>query len=740
MSSDSASSYDDDNPRAWRARRRQELRARNPYPWPYFQLPLVSDYDPRQFGHEPLESDSEDERLRRDRIILRPEPTRQVENNKAPVEHSQTAEHLDAERANPSIAPHTCAHCAKLRIDLRRHIETAEMGLTISKVKAGAEDGCPFLSSLLREIYEYVEDETELGDDPITTSFSASVGHFHTRMVGDIGVFDAYEIPGLLNNIINRLYVSLTSTAGQASCNELVHRGLPPNLAPNSALSFNRLRSWLDECQQSHPKCKAFRTEYMPRRVLEIKEGPKQPTVRLCTDPPSALYVTLSYCWGGDQHSKTLKTRLGQYEQGILFDTLPKTIQDAVIVTLGIGLTYLWVDAICIVQDDTEDKLEQISQMHLVYRGAYFTIAAANSPTSYDGFLQPRVRYRPTRVPARMDDNVFTEVLLSPEYSGLVTSDHLFLRGWTFQETHLSTRIAVYGPREMVFCCLEGVRSDGGTATQIRTRTSAFSGAIDPGNQVFGSLQHPNGWASIIEQYSGRNLTDETDKLPGIAALAEEYAQTKPVTEYFAGMWREDFLLQCLWTVSPFRARRPSVYTAPSWSWASVIGSIGHPRASLANSGSMEIACTLLDVQTTLASSHRFGAVTGGRMKVRARVRGLAWWKLDTDRLGGVRYGRAAPLTAFQFSSSPAEDPQIRCNVDIPGEWPTNEFIPMVGMEVCTVKENTDRIRAFGLLLGRVGAHSYRRVGWMTVYDMEGRDYWFDEDLGLAMWEDVVIT
>lgn len=519
-----------------------------------------------------------------------------------------------------------------------------------------------------------------------------------------------------------------------------MHRELPPNLAPNSPLSFNRLRGWLDECHSGHPKCKAFRTEYMPKRVLEIRESLENLIVRLCTNPPLALYATLSYCWGGDQHSKTTKERLDQYEQEILFDTLPKTIQDAAIVTLGIGLKYLWVDAICIVQDDADDKQEQISKMHLVYRGAYFTIAAASAPSSYGGFLQPRERYRPTRVPARTDDNVFTEVLLSPEYGGLVTSDHLFLRGWTFQETHLSTRIAVYSPREMVFCCLEGVRSDGGSATQIGTRTSAFSGAIDPGNQVFGSLKHPSGWASIIEQYSRRNLTEETDKLPGIAALAEEYSQTKPVTDYFAGMWREDFLLQCLWTVSPFRARRPSVYTAPSWSWASVIGSIGNPRTSLAISGKMEVTCTLLDVQTTLASSHQFGAVTGGHMKVRARVRALAWWKLDTDRLGHIRYGRAVPLTAFESSDSPAEDPQIRCNVDIPGEWPANEFIPMVGMEVCTVRANTDRIRAFGLLLGRVGGHTYRRVGWMTVYDIEGRDYWFDEDLGLAMWEDVLVT
>lgn len=188
-----------------------------------------------------------------------------------------------------------------------------------------------------------------------------------------------------------------------------------------------------------------------------------------------------------------------QYEDEILFNTLPKTIQDAVKVTLGVGLRYLWVDAICIVQDDTEDKLDQISKMHLVYGGAFFTIAAANAPTSYDGFLQPREQYRPTRLAARADDNVFTYVLLSSGYSGFRSSDHLFLRGWTFQETHLSSRIALYGPREMVLCCLEEVQSDGGMDIQSSAATAAFSGAVDPGNRAFGSLNHPSGWVNIIE-------------------------------------------------------------------------------------------------------------------------------------------------------------------------------------------------------------------------------------------------
>ncbi|KAI0100093.1 hypothetical protein GGR51DRAFT_533800 [Nemania sp. FL0031] len=357
--------------------------------------------------------------------------------------------------------------------------------------------------------------------------------------------------------------------------------------------------------------------------------------------------------------------------------------------------------------------------MHLVYRGAFFTIAASNAASSYDGFLHPRIPYRPMKLSARTDDNVFTEVLLLPEYGGFASSDPLFLRGWTFQETHLSTRIAAYGQREMLFCCLEGAHSDGGVNKPAATQ--AFSGALDPGNLRFGSLEHPHSWAHIISHYSRRSLSVESDKLLGIAALAEEYSLTKPVSDYFAGIWKEGFLLHCLWKVAPFRVSRPSAYVAPSWSWASVIGFIAYPWTETPSPSDMEIPCVLLDVGTTLASPYRFGMVTGGFVSIRARTRELVWWKLDTDRIGSIPYGRAAALTALQSTDTPNGDARIRCEVDIPAEWPTNTYVPLVSAEICTVG-NMDRIKAFGLVLERMDGESYRRVGWLTVYHADNQN------------------
>ena len=80
--------------------------------------------------------------------------------------------------------------------------------------------------------------------------------------------------------------------------------------------------------------------------------------------------------------AKTVKSRIPGYENDIPLQLLPRTIYDALVVTQGIGLRYLWVDAMCIIQDDGDDTAEQIGQMYAVYRSAYVTISAATAATS----------------------------------------------------------------------------------------------------------------------------------------------------------------------------------------------------------------------------------------------------------------------------------------------------------------------------------------------------------------------
>lgn len=98
-------------------------------------------------------------------------------------------------------------------------------------------------------------------------------------------------------------------------------------------------------------------------------------------------YTALSYCWGGPQEFRTTKKDLAARIEGFQLDNLPHALQDAVIVTRELGISYLWVDSMCIVQDDVEDKFREISGMRHIYKEAVLTISASNSKAANDGFL-----------------------------------------------------------------------------------------------------------------------------------------------------------------------------------------------------------------------------------------------------------------------------------------------------------------------------------------------------------------
>ncbi|KAE9574129.1 hypothetical protein CGMCC3_g9907 [Colletotrichum fructicola] len=337
---------------------------------------------------------------------------------------------------------------------------------------------------------------------------------------------------------------------------------LPPNLVSNSQLSYRRVTQWMHECQRIHSKCSSRSNTFVPTRLLHVSGTPQNPTIKLTTTPPVAPYATLSYCWGGDQEAKTLKSNFVSYQDHIDFCTLPATIQDAAIVTVQIGLSYLWVDAMCIIQDDDNDKMKEIAKMHAVYRSSLITMAPSEAVTSKTGFLRPRDMWRPIKMKARFDENVFSDVLLIPEGSSCRPSAPLFQRGWTLQETLLSTRVLVYGLRELTFLCLEGIRSECGSHLTVEEINWAFH----PGSKIHINMEHPQSWNYLIASYSERFLTVEGDKLLGIAALAEEYGRSKRVDGYFGGLWRDSFLEQALWTTASYTGspKHSKGYIAPS--------------------------------------------------------------------------------------------------------------------------------------------------------------------------------
>ena len=149
---------------------------------------------------------------------------------------------------------------------------------------------------------------------------------------------------------------------------------------------FSLARSWIETCRREHKACNVRRVpDSLPTRLIDIGLASSEERIRPhLIDTKDYLsegvhdYVALSHCWGttsGTQVSKTLKANLIQRTDSIEWDEMTKTFQDAFMITRGLGLRYVWIDSLCIIQDVEEDFLIECAKMGLVYANAYCTLA-----------------------------------------------------------------------------------------------------------------------------------------------------------------------------------------------------------------------------------------------------------------------------------------------------------------------------------------------------------------------------
>ncbi|KAF2122414.1 heterokaryon incompatibility protein-domain-containing protein, partial [Lophiotrema nucula] len=121
------------------------------------------------------------------------------------------------------------------------------------------------------------------------------------------------------------------------------------------------------ECIDEHQHPLSAEPNFVPMRLLKLEaKAGRVHNLRLVADMEQAVqYLAMSYCWGGEQNQKTTTANLKEKQQSISFDTLPRTLQDAVEVTAGLVYEYIWIDSLCIIQDDEADKSTEITQMPL---------------------------------------------------------------------------------------------------------------------------------------------------------------------------------------------------------------------------------------------------------------------------------------------------------------------------------------------------------------------------------------
>src|SRR5215471_13474429 len=164
----------------------------------------------------------------------------------------------------------------------------------------------------------------------------------------------------------------------------------PVAINPATDEIFATARAWIVDCLGNHKACHYERKTLLPSRVIDVGDDMTAQTVKLhiTGEEEKGEYVALSYCWGGTQlvvlRASTLETMTANLD----LSSLPKTIRDAVEVTRRLGFRFLWIDALCIMQDCMADKDKEIQRMGYIYKNAAITIAAAAARGASEGFLR----------------------------------------------------------------------------------------------------------------------------------------------------------------------------------------------------------------------------------------------------------------------------------------------------------------------------------------------------------------
>ena len=230
----------------------------------------------------------------------------------------------------------------------------------------------------------------------------------------------------------------------------------------NSDRGFARAGRWLQNCLENHNCGKVVSSRY-PKRLLDLRQDKIRLFQAVKSNGRSAPYVCLSHRWGDVQHRRLISTvsTIEDHMKGIAWDDLPKTFQDAVIICRRMGIDYLWIDSLCILQECVsmsedikkakEDFAQENSAMASIYRNSHFTIYASISTSIGSGIFSEESTHQIKVI----DDDGNEAVFLIKEETSHRMPRELDTRGWTDQEYLLSPRVLDFGHFDITWRCKE---------------------------------------------------------------------------------------------------------------------------------------------------------------------------------------------------------------------------------------------------------------------------------------------
>ncbi|KAF2801733.1 HET-domain-containing protein [Mytilinidion resinicola] len=358
-----------------------------------------------------------------------------------------------------------------------------------------------------------------------------------------------------------------------------------------------QVKSWVQQCDNNHEGCSKQRLQQarygsLPTRLLDVGTE-RTGHVKLIETKKTTIkgpYVSLSHCWGTIPFTTLTPKNLESFKDGIGWEKLSRNFQDAITVTRFLGISYIWIDSLCIIQGQEGDFPAEAPFMHQYYRNAYCNIAAADSPNSTGGLFRGRhaTQILPDKYSVDDKSTIFGDkkwrIVNQDIWHTQLLKTVIYTRGWRM----LAPRIIHFAKDQIFWDCA--------TMSACETFPSGLPQPLDTAAatdrhwrgrlQETGSIRHhplagasddslEQFWISAVRNYTSCNLTKGSDKLMavwGIAKLVRDALEE----EYGAGLWAYRLEEQLAWRVSEctLDARPTDLRDNPSWSWASMNGTI----------------------------------------------------------------------------------------------------------------------------------------------------------------------
>ena len=339
-------------------------------------------------------------------------------------------------------------------------------------------------------------------------------------------------------------------------------------------MSLEQVQQWLKNCQEWHgPNCRDHalsHSTYLSKlpfalRVIDVQ------TKCLVSLPLGADYVALSYVWGkANTVTTTLETLEAFSKANGLSVALPRTIADAIYLTKALGQRYIWIDSLCIVQNDSNTKDLLISNMDSIYGHAFFTIVAATGKDADAGL--PGLREGSTGLRRQKVESLTNELKLCilPSWNRQLPNSTYAHRAWTFQEGCFSRRCLVFLDGQCYFICRAALWREDVMAEHPDIHLGGIRPILGRADYAF-PLQL---YAEFVQAYTERTLTYPTDMLFAFAGLATALGNHLNRSKMWYGLPSGIFDWSILWIPKGALKRRAGFL---SWTWAGWEGAVMFP-------------------------------------------------------------------------------------------------------------------------------------------------------------------